>query len=74
MISVAEELSKKILTAVDRCDQCRSQAYYLVVLDSGELMFCRHHFLKNEKPLREQSHFVLDQSDQLIQIRTVEID
>jgi hypothetical protein len=74
MNSVAEELSKKILTAMDRCDQCGSQAYYLVVLDSGELMFCRHHFMQNEKPLRKQSHFVLNQSDQLIQNGTVEVD
>jgi len=65
MVSVAEELSGQILTALDRCDQCQSQAYFMVVLDSGELMFCRHHFLKNESPLREQAHFVLDQSEQL---------
>ena len=35
------------LTALDRCDTCQAQAYYLVGFLVGELLFCRHHWLEN---------------------------
>lgn len=50
----------------DRCDQCNAQAYYMVIFDSGNLYFCRHHFLANEDVLRETSYHVVDQSEILI--------
>ena len=40
-----------VMDARDRCDACQAQAYYLVKMIEGELMFCRHHFLKNEEKL-----------------------
>ena len=41
-----------VMDARDRCDSCQAQAYYLVKMIEGQnLMFCRHHFLKNEEKL-----------------------
>jgi len=59
------------LTAHDRCDQCDSQAYVLVVGMAGELTFCGHHFSKIEKnaeayhKLQSFSYIVSDQRDKL---------
>lgn len=35
-----------LLTAGDRCDACGAQAYVAATGDSGELMFCAHHWNK----------------------------
>lgn len=59
------------LTAHDRCDQCESQAYVLVVGISGELTFCAHHFTKIEKDpeayykMQSFSYVVSDQRDKV---------
>jgi len=59
------------LTVHDRCDQCPSQAYVLVVGLSGELTFCAHHFTKIEKDaaayhkLQSFSYVVSDQRDKI---------
>ena len=53
------------LTALDRCDSCQAQAYYLVGFLVGELLFCRHHFLKDELILRETSFKIIDESSRL---------
>ena len=53
------------LTALDRCDTCQAQAYYLVGFLVGELLFCRHHFLKDELILRETSFKIIDESSRL---------
>lgn len=62
---MTEAVEERVLTALDRCDSCNSQAYFLVIFDQGELYFCRHHFLKNEEPLREKSYYIVDQSEEL---------
>ena len=54
-----------LLTALDRCDSCNAQAYYLVGFTEGELLFCRHHFLKSESLLREKSFKIIDESSRL---------
>jgi len=36
----------QVLTALDRCDQCSARAYVLVKGETGELMFCSHHYNK----------------------------
>jgi hypothetical protein len=35
-----------ILDATDRCDRCSAQAYIKVIGNSGELLFCSHHYNK----------------------------
>ena len=58
-----------LLTALDRCDNCNAQAYYLVGFLVGELLFCRHHFLKDELTLREKSFKIIDESARLYPAR-----
>ena len=54
------------LTARERCDQCGSQAYYLVIFGEGsELYFCYHHFRKNEDALFEVAEDIIDESELL---------
>ena len=59
------------LTAHDRCDQCGSQAYVLVVGLSGELTFCAHHFTKVDKnaeayhKLQSFAYVISDQRDKV---------
>ena len=54
-----------VMDSRDRCDACGSQAYYLVKLLEGNLMFCRHHFLKNEDKLTKVAYEVIDESIKL---------
>lgn len=54
------------LTATDRCDRCRAQAYIRVTLTSGgELLFCAHHGRAHEARLREMSVEFQDESSAL---------
>ena len=53
------------LTANDRCDYCGSQAYFWVNGINGDLLFCRHDFLKWEDKLRAYSFEILDESHKL---------
>lgn len=58
-MSDVEELA---ITAKDRCDKCGAQAYFMPILDSGDLLFCRHHFMENKEILEEISYHIVDQS------------
>ena len=40
------EEKPRTLNALDRCDKCGAQAYVWVKGDSGELLFCSHHYNK----------------------------
>ena len=53
------------LTALDRCDRCGAQAYVRVVLASGELLFCAHHFREHENRLRTVAADVQDETGRL---------
>ena len=50
-----------LLTALDRCDACSGQAYYIATKDSMNLLFCRHHFNKQEDGLTTQGFGIVDQ-------------
>jgi len=39
-----KEIKNRSLDINDRCDQCGSQAFVLVVGAENELMFCGHHY------------------------------
>ena len=60
-----------ILKAIDRCDSCSAQAYVLVKGVTGELMFCGHHYNKNEKALKEFSYEIFDERDKLTQNKLI---
>jgi hypothetical protein len=53
------------MDAKDRCDQCNAQAFVLVKGVSGELMFCRHHYLKNESALQSFAYEIIDETEKL---------
>ena len=39
------------LKVSDRCDSCGAQAFVLVELINGELLFCGHHYNKHSEKL-----------------------
>ena len=70
---VIEVVAEKeyILKVIDRCDSCNSQAYALVKLVSGELMFCGHHYNKNEKSIARFAYEIIDEREKLIENRLI---
>lgn len=69
--TVVDTREMRDLDANDRCDQCTSQAYVLVVGMAGELLFCAHHFTKIEKnaeayhKLQAFAYIVQDERDKI---------
>lgn len=59
------EVKEKVLKTVDRCDSCGAQAFVLVKGVSGELMFCGHHFNKNEAGLIKFAYEIIDERDSI---------
>ena len=51
-----------VLKVTDRCDRCQSQAFVWVNGVSGDLYFCRHHFLKYEDKLKEYAFEIVDET------------
>jgi hypothetical protein len=43
---IEQEEKVWLLDATDRCDRCSAQAYIKVIGNSGELLFCGHHYNK----------------------------
>ena len=54
---------ERVLNVIDRCDACGSQAFVLVKLISGELMFCGHHYNKYQVKLDNNSYSIIDERD-----------
>lgn len=55
-----------LLTANDRCDSCRAQAYVLVILpEDRDLMFCKHHWDMYSAKLIEVAVDIIDETDKL---------
>ena len=50
------------LNANDRCDACGAQAFVWVNGVSGDLLFCRHHWMKHEDKLREYAFEIIDET------------
>jgi hypothetical protein len=63
--AVKEETEIHTLNTNDRCDYCGSQAYFWVNGINGDLLFCRHDFLKWEDKLRAYSFEIIDESHKL---------
>lgn len=51
----------QMLKASDQCDRCGAQAYVLVVLLNGDLLFCGHHFQQYQTNLEKIALSVNDQ-------------
>lgn len=51
------------LNLQDRCDKCSAQAFVLVKMMAGELVFCGHHFTEYEINLRESAYEIVDERE-----------
>lgn len=69
-----KELNNNKLTVSDRCDSCGAQAYVQVFLDSGDLLFCGHHFKKNEDRLVNEATHIHDELHKLQKTPVIEED
>lgn len=50
------------LNANDRCDSCGSQAFVWANGVNGDLLFCRHHFMKYEEKIRNWAFEIVDET------------
>lgn len=64
MDTMVEEKSN-VLNVSDRCDACGSQAFVWINGVAGDLLFCRHHFLKNEDKLKEYAFEIVDETHKI---------
>ena len=62
MIETVEKVERQ-LKVVDRCDRCGSQAFVLIKGISGELMFCGHHYVKNQDALEKYAYEIFDERE-----------
>jgi hypothetical protein len=53
------------LGATDVCDSCGAQAYVLVTLEKGELLFCGHHAAKYRETLADKALNWHDETNRL---------
>jgi NADH dehydrogenase FAD-containing subunit len=67
MSTMVEEVKEETdqLNAHDRCDRCSSQAYVWINGVNGDLLFCGHHFAKNEEKLRAYAFEIIDERHKL---------
>jgi len=61
--SLSESVALDWYTPQELCDSCPSQSYFMVVFESGNLFFCRHHYSKNEALIFEWALDVVDESE-----------
>jgi hypothetical protein len=57
----APVIEERQLKVADRCDQCGAQAFVLVKLITGELVFCGHHYNKHKEKLNNQAYEIVDE-------------
>ena len=55
-----------LLTAEDRCDACSAQAYVYVAFESGDLLFCLHHWKTHSEAAQATATEVVDESKRLL--------
>ena len=73
MAEKTEEVIKEeyVLKIADRCDSCSAQALVLVKGVTGELMFCGHHYAKNEEAIKPFAYEVIDERAKIIQNKLI---
>jgi hypothetical protein len=67
MNMIAEDAKVWLLDATDRCDRCAAQAYVKVIGNSGELLFCSHHYNKimdNAEGYKKMMNFMIEVIDE----------
>ena len=71
-MSIIAVASTPLLDHADRCDRCGSRAYVWTILrfpsgTVGELLHCRHHWLKHREAISEFVTVIVDESRQLFE-------
>ena len=68
-MTTEEKVEKKeyVLGPSNRCDSCGAEALVLVKGVTGELMFCGHHYNKNEASLIKFAYEIIDERAKLVQ-------
>ena len=72
---IETEVKEFVLSALDRCDACGSQAYVQATGVAGSLLFCAHHFGKIENDpiasakMLEFAFELVDEREKLIENR-----
>lgn len=59
------ETKEHVLTNMDRCDSCGAQALVKAEGVNGELLFCGHHYVKNEEALRGWAFTIVDEREKI---------
>lgn len=55
------------LNSTHRCDRCDAQAWVHVFMPSGnDLLFCNHHYRKNETALKKEADSIVDETGFLV--------
>jgi N-acetylmuramic acid 6-phosphate (MurNAc-6-P) etherase len=63
---IEPDLAREPLTLSDRCDSCAAQAFVAAIMTTGlELLFCGHHYRKNEAALVSQGARVHDERERI---------
>lgn len=65
------EEKEYVLGPTTRCDQCSAEALVLVKGVTGELMFCKHHYEKNEYALSKFAYETVDEREKIVQNRLI---
>lgn len=60
------EVPDYVITTEDRCDACGTQAYVYVALESGDLLFCFHHWNEHKSAITSSATEVIDESKKLL--------
>jgi hypothetical protein len=71
MNMIAEEQQVWLLDATDRCDRCAAQAYIKVIGNTGELLFCSHHYNKvmdDPKGYESMMKFMVEVIDERVRL------
>ena len=66
LVVTEPDLARDPLTLSDRCDSCAAQAFVAATMSNGsELLFCGHHYRKNEAALAAQGASVHDERERI---------
>jgi len=60
-----QQETQYILTALDRCDRCGSQAWVKATGVNGELLFCSHHYNKVKSNISTWAFEIVDETERL---------
>ena len=70
-VEESKDVEEFILGPSNRCDSCAAEALVLVKGVTGELLFCGHHYAKNEEALKDFAYEIIDERKKLIENKLI---